>query len=763
MKKFFLVLTLSLVSFLGNNFGASASNSFDVNNDNKTGIIEAIYSLQVAAGMKTQTQTRSEIVWSTKSSMPTPRNALGIAVVANKIYAISGRGDDNSKFALEIYDPQTDSWVTKPNISESLFSEDFSSAIRNSGVGVVGSKIYVFSRYTSDFLIYDTISENWIKKGSPIIPRTGYYFSLSVVNEKIYIFGGLDSNNNYIDEVQVYDTIHDSWQKLNNSFPHPSDTSVSASFDDKIYVFGGYVVNFENETEKFNTNVDVLNTKTGEWSSITPMPCDVGDGGAVVINNKIYVTGIHPSRNNVTVIYDIKSDIWFLSNSYNAPIWQNDDIGVATVNGNIYLIGGNDINDNSQSLVQEGKIISGIAKNDNTKISDHLHSVCIEKGIDYESSDNSADDEYEFLIELVTDTNVQSVSVSCPGGKYIEITDNEHDDDGLFWKYKYDHIQADDLVQYGDGNYEIKLHYFNGKNESTTINYYDTDLSRNLPLITSIPKLTSHDYDSMLPPNQPVTFTWDGSSIDENAQLISLTCESEDTEHDKIYEVTDNVTSETFTLSNGTWECYFAQGIVLEGTNSDNINFELITYSETDYQMIVSESKNIPEATINIDDSTDDWHNIDSMLSDPSGDVDLYDGIDITNIYLAKDNNSMFLKLDRAGTSLPTGEYKSYWLYFMPVKMGGKAYAIHLFFEESNYPRINLQDISNNPDDYNQYIVLLDNLNYSIDMERIEISWPIRYFSESSSYYLKFFTHYTDNKIWNDKGDVNDNTIVINP
>jgi hypothetical protein len=567
-----------------------------------------------------------------------------------------------------------------------------------------------------------------------------------------------------IDEVQVYDTINDSWEKLNNSFPHPCDTSVSVSFDDKIYVFGGYIVNNENETEEFNSIVDVLNTNTDEWSSVTSIPCDVGDGGAVVINNKIYVTGKHPDGKNVTAIYDIKSDVWRLSNSYNAPIWQNDDIGVATVNGNIYLIGGNDINENSQSIVQEGKIFSGFSNNDDTKISDHLHSVCIEKGIDYESSGNSEDDEYEFVIELDTDTSVQSVSVNCPGGKFIEITDYKNEDNDLFWKYKYDHIQADDLLQYGDGKYEITLHYFNGKNESTSINYYDTEQSRPLPLINSIPKLTSHEDYSILSPNQPVTFTWDGNSIDKNAQIIALSCELGDIEeYDKMYQVTDNITSETFTLSSGFWECYFAQGILLEGTNSDNIKFEVITYSETDYQLIVSESKKIPEATINIDGSTDDWNSISPMLSDPNGDVVTYDGIDITNIYLAKDNNSMFLRIDKAGTSLPTGEYKNNWLYFMPVNKGGQAYAFSIFLSESNNPNIDLQDISNDPDDYNQYTNILDITNYSINMETIEISWPISYFSITSSYYLKFFTHHTVNKVWGNNGDINDDTIVIIP
>jgi len=155
VKKLFIVLILcftivtqSTFIFLGTKFDAIAGDLFDINSDNKNGIIEAIYSLQIAAGMKTE--KRNVIHWSTKSSMPTPRDALGIAVVANKIYAISGRGD-NAKFAFEVYNPSTDNWTKKPDIPEDIFSH-FSNAIRNCGVGVVGNKIFVFSRYTSDYL-----------------------------------------------------------------------------------------------------------------------------------------------------------------------------------------------------------------------------------------------------------------------------------------------------------------------------------------------------------------------------------------------------------------------------------------------------------------------------------------------------------------------------------------------------------------------------------------------------------------------------------
>jgi len=40
---------------------------------------------------------------------------------------------------------------------------------------------------------------------------------------------------------------------------------------------------------------------------------------------------MHPDGKNVTLIYDIYSDVWTSGNIYNCPIWQNDDIGVASL------------------------------------------------------------------------------------------------------------------------------------------------------------------------------------------------------------------------------------------------------------------------------------------------------------------------------------------------------------------------------------------------------------------------------------------------
>jgi len=135
---------------------------------------------------------------------------------------------------------------------------------------------------------------------------------------------------------------------------------VSATFENIIYVIGVWLEGFESDLESLSSIVDVLDTTSGEWSSVSSIPFDVNDGGAVVINKKIYVIGKHSNKKNITYIYDIHSDVWLSSNSYNAPICQFSDIGVATVNDKIYLIGGNDINDNSQGLVQEGILSSDL-------------------------------------------------------------------------------------------------------------------------------------------------------------------------------------------------------------------------------------------------------------------------------------------------------------------------------------------------------------------------------------------------------------------
>ena len=175
----------------------------------------------------------STIQWSMKAPMPTGRDAMGIGVVEGKIYVISGRQGRNGR-EVEVYDPNSDSWDVLPDIPLDTFWP-FEKAIRNSGTAVVDDSIYFFSLETSDFLVFTPSQNIWRRKFSPITPRYGDYITCATVNNKIYVFGDVDSDYRPIEDVWSYDPCNDSWTKLPSVFPNPREIPIIAVWKNNIY------------------------------------------------------------------------------------------------------------------------------------------------------------------------------------------------------------------------------------------------------------------------------------------------------------------------------------------------------------------------------------------------------------------------------------------------------------------------------------------------------------------------------------------------
>ena len=55
--------------------------------------------------------------WAKKAPMPTPRAQLSLAVVNNVIYAIGGRDGKQTLKTVEAYNPLTDKWEKKADMS----------------------------------------------------------------------------------------------------------------------------------------------------------------------------------------------------------------------------------------------------------------------------------------------------------------------------------------------------------------------------------------------------------------------------------------------------------------------------------------------------------------------------------------------------------------------------------------------------------------------------------------------------------------------
>ena len=203
--------------------------------------------------------------WTRRADMPTPRNALSAAVVDGKIYAIGGWGYDRPEggwesidptatgqdfSTVEVYDPQTDTWVTRA---------DMPTPRSHMTVSALGAKIYAIGggarivagrsgEYRSLLEVYDTATNRWAQAADPPTPRS--VPSSSVVDGRIYVMGGafhrgptssaeeLMRTMRTLSVVEVYDPASGRWTK-GADLATARGWFTTSVVNGKVYVVGG--------------------------------------------------------------------------------------------------------------------------------------------------------------------------------------------------------------------------------------------------------------------------------------------------------------------------------------------------------------------------------------------------------------------------------------------------------------------------------------------------------------------------------------------
>jgi len=136
--------------------------------------------------------------WTKKADMPTPRAGIGVAVVGGLIYVLGGTNDGLTACpAIEVYDPATDTWTSKGTMPEPRC--DFCAitigqkicalgGLSGGWPGFVDDSAIVF---TNSVVFFDPASDTWSPKPDMNVRRAD--FGASVVDGRIYVFGGLAS------------------------------------------------------------------------------------------------------------------------------------------------------------------------------------------------------------------------------------------------------------------------------------------------------------------------------------------------------------------------------------------------------------------------------------------------------------------------------------------------------------------------------------------------------------------------------------------
>jgi len=257
--------------------------------------------------------------WTSKTSMPTARSDFGIAVYQNKIYVIGGTtgpgetwGSSLITGATEVYDPETDTWQTKTSMPTPRQGLE---------ANVVTDRIYLIGgvRYVGGYIhpgfdeneVYDPATDSWITKAP--LPTAVWGYSSSVVDNKIYLIGGGNKTSDGTFPVtlnQIYTPSTNTWnlaQDVPTGLWHAAAGATTDVFAPKrIYVLGGsyYDVAY-NLTQTYDPEVDA-------WTTGTPMPTPRWSLGVAVIDDELYAIGGKTEGDDYSVVNEKYTPIGYI-------------------------------------------------------------------------------------------------------------------------------------------------------------------------------------------------------------------------------------------------------------------------------------------------------------------------------------------------------------------------------------------------------------------------------------------------------------------
>lgn len=241
--------------------------------------------------------------WETLKSMPTARTWLSAAVASPEpgkpqIYAIGGADLPIKYDVVEMYDPGTNTWTSKAPMINARFG---------AVTGVVNNKIYVIGGFRggtlSDVEEYDPVLNTWTIKAplpAPVAMAAG-----AVVADKIYVFGGINDTE-VLDTVYEYTPATNTWaQKGDIPLPGPDITFAgrnrlaAAAVGDNIYVIGGI-----NPQNRWLDTVQSYTPAGDSWMTMNWMPNERGEIAAAGLDDMIYVFGGRRSWDSEVVAYN---------------------------------------------------------------------------------------------------------------------------------------------------------------------------------------------------------------------------------------------------------------------------------------------------------------------------------------------------------------------------------------------------------------------------------------------------------------------------
>jgi len=279
-------------------------------------------------------QAEDQPTWVLKTPMPIAMSAPASGVIDGKIYLAGGSGVANEALNnLIVYDPATDSWAEKPDMSAGRWGLT-AGIIDGKYYTVVGGSPIPYGSVKTE--VFDPETNEWQEKSD--MPNPGWGVTSGVVNNKLYVIGGYNWPNWGMDLNREYNPATNQWT-LKAPMPTKRSWFGSEVIDNKLYAVGGW--NW-NDTVDLPT-LEVYDPTSDTWTARASMPIGLRSFATASSGGKLYVfggyTGEGPSAvfYSTVFVYDPASDSW--SQLSDLPLAIAGAVA-EEINGQIYLFGG---------------------------------------------------------------------------------------------------------------------------------------------------------------------------------------------------------------------------------------------------------------------------------------------------------------------------------------------------------------------------------------------------------------------------------------
>jgi N-acetylneuraminic acid mutarotase len=236
--------------------------------------------------------------WSDAAPLPVAMNHPNVATVGAKVYVLGGLSGGASWQALRdsfVYDPRVDRWTRLPSMPAGIALGSAAMGVHGPRIYLAGGMRTLVPSPGGLQDTVDTVSSYDVATGRwealPSLPQARDHVGGAVVGTRLYVLGGRDRGQvNVRDTVYALDLRSLRWF-VRASMPTARGGIATAAVGTKIYTFGGEGKHDGIGPHAVFAETEVYDTVHDRWQRLAPMPVPRHGTAAVAVGGTIHIPG----------------------------------------------------------------------------------------------------------------------------------------------------------------------------------------------------------------------------------------------------------------------------------------------------------------------------------------------------------------------------------------------------------------------------------------------------------------------------------------